>query len=84
MRLLGTWGVKARKVLGLKGEVERKDFVALVSNRRPGANGKRLNARMNKTRLEDVKDKKTGLPVIHGTTSRQRTLRHAVSAAEPD
>lgn len=50
-------GVKARKVLGLKGEVERKDFVALVNNRWPGANGKRLNARMNKTRLEGVKDK---------------------------
>ncbi len=51
------------ELLGLRGEVERKDFVALVNNKWPGANGERLTARMNNTRLEDVKDKKTGLPV---------------------
>jgi conjugative relaxase-like TrwC/TraI family protein len=67
-RDIGTWGGKGAKVLGLKGEVERKDFVALIDNRWPGANGKRLTARMNKTRLEDVKDRKTGLPVIHPET----------------
>ena len=65
---IGTWGGKGAEILGLKGEVERKDFVALVNNRWPGANGERLTARMNKTRLEDVKDKKTGLPVIHPET----------------
>jgi hypothetical protein len=65
---IGTWGGKGAEMLGLKGEVERKDFVALVNNWWPGANGKRLTARMNKTRLEDVKDKKTGLPVIHPET----------------
>src|ERR1700726_1563525 len=64
-RDIGAWGGKGAGMLGLKGEVERKDFVALVNNRWPGASGKRLTARMNKTRLEDVKDKKTGLPVIH-------------------
>ena len=37
--------------------MQRKDFVALANNRWPGANGKRLTARMNKTRLEDVIDK---------------------------
>jgi TrwC relaxase len=42
--------------------------VALVNNRWPRANGKRLTARMNKTRLEDVTDKKTGLPVIRPET----------------
>jgi conjugative relaxase-like TrwC/TraI family protein len=42
--------------------------VALVNNRWPGAIGERLTARMNKTRLEDVKDKKTGLPVTNPQT----------------
>src|ERR1700730_16452558 len=68
IRDIGTWGGKGAESLGLKGEVERKDFVALVNNRWPGANGKRLTARMNKTRLEDVKDKKTGLPVLDPKT----------------
>jgi hypothetical protein len=27
---VGTWGGKGAEMLGLKGEVERKDFVALV------------------------------------------------------
>src|ERR1700736_1120072 len=65
---VGTWGGKGAEILGLKGEVERKDFVALANNRWPGANGERLTARMNKTRLEDVIDKKTGLPVIDPET----------------
>jgi hypothetical protein len=55
-------------MLGHKGEVERKDFVALANNRWPGGNGKRLTARMDKTRLEAVSDKKTGLPVIDPET----------------
>ena len=67
-RDIGTWGGKGAEILGLKGAVERKDFVALVNNRWPGANGERLTARMNKARLEDVKDKKTGRPVIHPET----------------
>src|SRR4029077_19604146 len=44
------------------------DFVALINNRWPGANGERLTARMNKTRMEDVTDKKTGMPVIDPET----------------
>ena len=50
---VGTWGGKGAEILELKGDVQRKDFVALANNRWPGANGKRLTARMNKTRLED-------------------------------
>ena len=42
--------------------------MALINNRWPGAHGERLTARMNKTRLEDVKDKKTGLPGINPET----------------
>src|ERR1700731_1894198 len=67
-RDIGVWGGKGAEILGLKGEVDRRDFVALINNRWPGANGERLTARMNKTRMEDVKDKKTGLPVIHPET----------------
>jgi hypothetical protein len=67
-RDIGTWGGKGAEILGLKGAVERKDFVALVNNRWPGTKGERLTARMNKTRLEDVKDKKTGLPITHRET----------------
>jgi hypothetical protein len=73
----GTWGGKGAEILGLKGEVHRRDFVALINNRWPGANGERLTARMNKTRLEDVKDKKTGLPVIHPETG--DVQKHEVS-----
>ena len=47
---VGTWGGKGAEILGLTGNVERKDFVALANNRWPGANGQRLTARMNKTR----------------------------------
>jgi hypothetical protein len=61
---VGTWGGKGAELLGLNGEVQRKDFVALVNNRWPETTGERLTARMNMTRLEDVIDKKTGLAVI--------------------
>ena len=60
---VGTWGGKGAEILALKGDVQRKDFVALANNRLPGVSGKRLTARMNTTRLEDVIDK-TGVPTM--------------------
>ena len=66
-KYVGTWGGKGAERLGLKGDVERKDFVALVNNKVPGT-GARLTARTNTTRWEDLKDKKTGLPVIDPKT----------------
>jgi TrwC relaxase len=42
--------------------------VALASNRWPQASGKRLTARMNRTRLDDVVDKKTGHPLTDPKT----------------
>jgi TrwC relaxase len=63
----GIWGGKGAEILELEGDVQRKDFVALANNRWPGVNGKRLTARMNKTRLEDVIDK-TGMPAIDSET----------------
>jgi conjugative relaxase-like TrwC/TraI family protein len=65
---VGTWGGKGAEILGLKGEVERKDFVALANNKVPGTLGKRLTARMNKTRGKVMVDKRTGLPVIDPKT----------------
>src|SRR5580704_11282702 len=74
-RDIGTWGGRGAEILGLKGAVERKDFVALVNNRWPGANGERLTARMNKARLEDVKDKKTGIPILDTETGQPITTQ---------
>src|SRR6516165_342342 len=65
---IGKWGGKGAEILGLKGDVERKDFVALASNKWPGANGKQLTARMNKTRLEGVVDRNTQFPVVDPET----------------
>jgi conjugative relaxase-like TrwC/TraI family protein len=63
---VGIWGGKGAEILELEGDVQRKDFVALGNNMWPEAN-KRLTARMNKTRLEDVIDK-TGMPTIDSQT----------------
>jgi hypothetical protein len=62
-------GRQRRRDFGTKGDVQRKDFVALANNKWPGINGKRLTARMNKTRLEDVIDD-TGVPTIDPETTR--------------
>jgi len=51
-----TKGAKRTEMLALKDLVGRNDFVAPANNRLPKANGERLTARMNKTRLEDVSD----------------------------
>ena len=67
---VGTWGGKDAEILKLEGDVQRKDFVALANNKRPGANGKRLTARMNKTRLEDVIEK-TGIDAETGTVKKR-------------
>jgi hypothetical protein len=64
---VGIWGGKGAEILELKGDVQLKDLVALANNRWPGANGRRLTARMNKTRLEDV-IAKTGVPTIDPET----------------
>jgi conjugative relaxase-like TrwC/TraI family protein len=67
---VGTWGGKGAELLGLNGEVQRKDFLALANNRWPATTGERLTARMNRTRLEDVTDKKTGRPRIDPGTGK--------------
>src|ERR1700736_1329365 len=41
----GIWGGQGAEYLGLKGEVQRHDFVALVSNKVPGKENEKLTVR---------------------------------------
>jgi conjugative relaxase-like TrwC/TraI family protein len=47
----GQWGGKGAELLGLRGDVSRKDFIALASNKRPGT-GETLTVRMKTTRKQ--------------------------------
>jgi TrwC relaxase len=72
---VATWGGRGAELLGLEGDVKRKDFVALANNKWPGADGARLTARMNKTRLERRKGQEDRTPKVrsrdrHGAKAR--------------
>ena len=56
----GQWGGKGAELLGLRGDVHRKDFIALASNKRPGTD-ETLTVRMKVTRKqkEVIFDEKT-------------------------
>jgi conjugative relaxase-like TrwC/TraI family protein len=47
----GQWGGRGAERLGLNGDVSRKDFIALASNKRPGAS-ETLTVRMKTTRKQ--------------------------------
>src|ERR1700745_3161164 len=47
----GQWGGKGAELLGLRGDVHRKDFIALASNKRPGTD-ETLTVRMKTTRKQ--------------------------------
>ena len=49
----GQWGGKGAELLGLQGDVSRKDFVALASNKRPGTE-ETLTVRMKTTRKQNA------------------------------
>jgi conjugative relaxase-like TrwC/TraI family protein len=68
----GIWGGKGAERLGLKGRVERKDFVALAGNKVPGTQ-KRLTLRKNTTREEKIRDKETGIPMLDPETGQPVT-----------
>ena len=70
----GTWGGKGAERLGLKGKVERKDFVSLAGNKVPGT-GKRLTLRKNTTREEKLRDKETGIPILDTETGQPITTQ---------
>src|ERR1700736_3243999 len=52
MKEPGIWAGRGAERLGLRGPVERSQFVGLLRNQNP-ATGKRLTARMNTSRQED-------------------------------
>jgi hypothetical protein len=68
----GIWGGKGAERLGLKGRVERKDFVALAGNKVPSTQ-KRLTLRKNTTREEKIRDKETGIPILDPETGQPVT-----------
>jgi hypothetical protein len=47
----GQWGGKGAELLGLRGDVHRKDFIALASNKQPGTD-ETLTVRMKTTRRQ--------------------------------
>ena len=70
----GQWGGKGAERLGLQGDVNRKDFIALASNKRPGTD-ETLTVRMKTTRREAelVFDEKTNTwKQIGGEVSNRR------------
>src|SRR6516164_3524159 len=68
MKELGVWAGRGAERLGLRGPVERTQFVALLRNEDPPS-GKRLTARMNTSRLEDgetVSNRQVGYGIVFG------------------
>jgi hypothetical protein len=55
MKEPGLWAGRGAERLGLRGVVDRKQFVALLRNEDP-TDGKRLTARMNTSREADGKE----------------------------
>ena len=68
MKEPGVWAGRGAERLGLRGAVERSQFVALLRNQNP-ATGKRLTARMNTSRQEDgetVSNRQVGYGLVFG------------------
>ena len=68
MKEPGVWAGRGAERLGLRGLVERTQFVALLRNEDP-TSGKRLTARMNTSRQEDgetVSNRQVGYGLVFG------------------
>jgi conjugative relaxase-like TrwC/TraI family protein len=68
MKEPGIWAGRGAERLGLRGPVERSQFVALLRNENP-TTGKRLTARMNTSRQEDgesVTNRQVGYGLVFG------------------
>ena len=64
----GIWAGRGAERLGLRGPVQRSQFVALLRNENP-TTGKRLTARMNRTRRkvgEAVSNRQVGYGLVFG------------------
>src|SRR6201993_3473232 len=68
MKEPGIWAGRGAERLGLRGPVQRSQFVALLRNENP-TTGKRLTARMNTSRQEDgekVSNRQVGYGLVFG------------------
>ena len=68
MKEPGIWAGRGAERLGLRGPVERSQFVALLRNENP-TTGKRLTARMNTSRQEEgetVSNRQVGYGLVFG------------------
>jgi DNA-binding CsgD family transcriptional regulator len=68
MKEPGIWAGRGAERLGLRGAVQRSQFVALLRNENP-TTGKRLTARMNVSRQEDgetVSNRQVGYGLVFG------------------
>ena len=68
MKEPGIWAGRGAERLGLRGPVQRLQFVALLRNENP-TTGKRLTARKNTSRLEDgetVSNRQVGYGLVFG------------------
>ena len=68
MKEPGVWAGRGAERLGLRGPVQRSQFVALLRNENP-TTGKRLTARMNTSRQEDgetVSNRQVGYGLVFG------------------
>ena len=68
MKEPGVWAGRGADRLGLRGPVERTQFVALLRNEDP-TSGKRLTARMNTSRQENgdtVSNRQVGYGLVFG------------------
>src|ERR1700760_2610465 len=68
MKEPGTWAGHGAERLGLRGPVQRSQFVALLRNENP-TTGKRLTARMNTSRQQDgetVSNRQVGYGLAFG------------------
>src|SRR6516225_2914601 len=68
MKEPGIWAGRGAERLGLRGPVQRQQFVALLRNENP-TTGKRLTARRNTSRQEDgetVSNRQVGYGLVFG------------------
>jgi conjugative relaxase-like TrwC/TraI family protein len=68
MKEPGIWAGRGAERLGLRGPVQRSQFVALLRNENP-TTGKRLTARMNTSRQEDgetISNRQVGYGLVFG------------------
>jgi len=81
MKEPGIWAGRGAERLGLRGPVQRSQFVALLRNENP-TTGKRLTARMSRSRQEDgetVSNRQVGYGLVFGVP-KSRSIYLAITA----